>query len=153
MAPTLTSAGDQEPTSKASTEYQEWPIHGVFKQVIVGDEVRYRMEFSLEELHGLMCPQHTVAHDSTDGGDSQPGDLWEIRRITGMRKVDSIEEFRVAWAQTWMPESDLGEARELVEEFKARLSVGHRKKNGQAETGVEGESPPKRRRRRPWKQP
>ena len=106
-----------------SAEYQEWPMSGVFKQVIVRDEVRYRIEFSLEEPHGLMCPQHRVAHDSADGRDSQPGDIWEIRKITGMRKVGSVEEFRVAWEPTLMPESDLGGARELVEEFKAQLSV------------------------------
>jgi len=41
----------------------------VFKRAIVGDEVRYSIEFSLEELHSLMYHQHTVAHDSTDGGD------------------------------------------------------------------------------------
>jgi hypothetical protein len=76
----------------------------------------------------------------------------EIRRITGMRKVDGIQEFRVAWAQTWMPESDLGGAGELVEEFKARLSVRHGKK-GQGETDVADESLPKRRRGRPRKQP
>jgi hypothetical protein len=66
-APNPTSVGDKESTSNMSTEYQEWPMRGVFKRVIVGDEVRYGMEFSLEEPHGLTCPQHTVAHDSTDG--------------------------------------------------------------------------------------
>jgi hypothetical protein len=96
--------------------------------------------------------EHTVAHDSNDGGDSRLGDLWEIRRITGMRKVDGIQEFCVAWAQTWMPESELGGARELVEEFKARLSVRHRKKRGQGKTGIVSETPPKRRRGRPRKQ-
>jgi hypothetical protein len=131
----------------ASAEYQEWPMSGVFKRVIVGDEVRYGMEFSLEGPHGLMCPQHTVAHDSTDGT------LWEIRRITGMRKVDGVQEFRVAWAQTWMPESELGGARELVDEFKARLSVRHGKKSGQGKTNVTGERPAKRRRGRPRKRP
>lgn len=60
-----------------------------------------------------------------------------------MRKVDGVEEFRVAWAQTWMAESDLGE---LVGEFGARLSVWHGKKRGQCE------SLPKRRRGRPRKQ-
>jgi hypothetical protein len=152
MAPTLTSADDQERTSNTNAQYQEWPIHGVFKRVIVGDEVRYGMEFSLEKSHGLACHQHTVAHDSTDGGDSQPGDLWEIRRITGVRKVDGVEEFRVTWAQTWMPASDLGGAKELVEEFRARLSVRHGKKNAQGESDAAGESPPKRRRGRPRKQ-
>jgi hypothetical protein len=66
----------------------------------------------------------------------KPGDLWDIRRITGMRKVDGVEEFRVAWTQTWMPKSDLGGVRELVEEFRARLSVRYRTKNGQGKTGV-----------------
>ena len=55
-----------------------------------GDEVRYGMEFSVEEPHGLTCHQHTVAHDSTDGT------LGEIRRITGMRKVNGVQEFCVA---------------------------------------------------------
>jgi hypothetical protein len=127
-------------------------MRGVFKRVIVGDEVRYGMEFSLEEPHAVTCPQHTVAHQSTDDGDPQPGDLWDIRRITDMRKVDGVEEFRVAWAQTWMPESDLGGAGELVEEFKARLSVRHGKKRGQGETDAAGETLPKRRRGRPRKQ-
>jgi hypothetical protein len=88
------------------------------------------MEFSLEETHAVICPQHTIAHQPTDGGDSQPGDLWEIRRIAGMRKVNGVEEFCVAWAPTEMPESDLGEARQLVDGFKARLSVLHRNRNG-----------------------
>ena len=67
-------------------------MSGVFKRVIVGDEVRYGMEFSLEGPHGLMCPQHIVAYDSTNSA------LWEIRRIIGMRKVDGVQEFHVAWA-------------------------------------------------------
>jgi hypothetical protein len=54
----------------ASAEYQEWPISGVFKQVIVGDKVHYRIEFSLEGSLGLMCTQHTVAQDSTNCRDS-----------------------------------------------------------------------------------
>jgi hypothetical protein len=61
MAPNPTSAGDEEPTLNASAEYREWPMRGVFKQVIVGDEVRYGMKFSLEEPHAVICPQHTVA--------------------------------------------------------------------------------------------
>jgi hypothetical protein len=66
-----------------------------------------------------------------------------------MREVDGVQEFRVAWAQTWMPESELGGARELVDEFKARLSVRHGKKNRQGKTDVTGERTAKRRRGRP----
>jgi hypothetical protein len=144
MASNPTSAGDQEQTSNTNAQYQEWPMHGVFKRVIVGDEVRYSIEFSLKETRGLTYQQHTVAHQSTDGGDPQTGDLWDIRKITGVRKVDGIQEFRVAWAQTWMPESDLGGARELVEEFNAGLSVRHAKKREQGKTNIVGETQPKR---------
>jgi hypothetical protein len=108
------------------------------------------MEFSLEEPR--TCPQHTVFHQSTDGGDPQTDELWDIQRITGTRKVNSAEEFRVAWAQTWMPESELGGARELVEEFKARLSVQRGKKKGQGKPNVTGEKASKRQRGRPRKQ-
>jgi hypothetical protein len=117
--------------------------------VIVGDEVRYGMEFSLEEPR--TCPQHTVVHQSPDGGDPQPSDSWEIQRIAGMRKVNGAKEFLVAWAQTWMPESELGGAKELVEEFKGRLSVQHGKEKGQGKPNVMGEKA-KRRRGRPRKQ-
>jgi hypothetical protein len=48
-------------------------MHGIFKQVIVGDKVRYRIEFSLEESR--TCPQRTVVYQSADGGDPQAGDL------------------------------------------------------------------------------
>jgi hypothetical protein len=70
IAPTSISVGDQELTR---AEYQEWPMRGVFKRVIVRDEVRYGIEFSLEELR--TCPQHIVVHQSTNSGDPQPGDL------------------------------------------------------------------------------
>ncbi len=125
-------------------------MRGVFKRVIVGDEVRYGKVFSLEEPRN--CPQHTVFHQSTNGGDPQPSDLWGIQRITGMRKVDSAEEFLVAWAQTWMPESELGGSTELVEECKARLSVRQGKKKGQGKPDVIAKKPSKTGRGRPRRQ-
>src|SRR5450432_1208298 len=134
-------------------EYQEWPILGVLKRVIVGDEIRYGMDFSLEEPHAVICHQHTVAHQSADGRDPQPSDLWDIYRITDMRKVDGVEEFRVDWAQTWMPKSNLEGARELVDEFKAKLSVRQRNNNGQRKTGITAERPSKRQQGRPRKRP
>jgi hypothetical protein len=126
-------------------EYQEWSMRGILKRVIVGDEVRYGIEFSLEELHASTCPQHTVAHQPITSGDHQPGDLWEIHKITGMRKVDGVEEFRVAWEPTWMPESDLERAREVLDEFKAQLSVRYRNENRQGKTDVTCERTSKRR--------
>jgi hypothetical protein len=52
-----------------------------------------------------------------------------------------------------MPESELGGAREFVDEFKARLQERRGNKNGQGETNAAGETNPKRRRGRPRKRP
>jgi len=68
-------------------------------------------------------------------------------------KVDGVVEYSVDWGPTWMLESDLGGAREFVDEFKAQLSVLHGNKNGQGETDIVSERPPKRRRGWPWKRP
>ena len=43
-----------------------------------------------------------------------------------------------------MPKSELGGARELVEEFKACLSIQYRKKKGQGKPNVIGEKALKR---------
>jgi hypothetical protein len=88
----------------------------------------------------------------TDVGDPQHSDLWEIRGIIGTRKVDGVVHYWVDWEPTWMLESELGGAREFVDEFKARLQERRGNKNGQRETGTAGEAQPKRRRGRPRKQ-
>lgn len=44
-----------------------------------------------------------------------------------MRKVGGVEEFYVAWELTQVLGSDLGGARELLGEFRARLSIRHRR--------------------------
>jgi len=41
---------DEESTSKADAAYQEWPMRGFFKLITIGNEVRYGMEFSLEDV-------------------------------------------------------------------------------------------------------
>jgi hypothetical protein len=68
-----------------------------------------------------------------------------------MRKFDGVEELCVVWAAIWMPEPDLGGARKLVDEFKARLFVLNRNKNGQGKTDFTGEKTSKRRSGRPRK--
>jgi hypothetical protein len=50
-----------------------------------------------------------------------------------------------------MLESELGGAREFVDEFKARLQERCGNKKGQGETNAAGEAWPKRRRGRPRK--
>jgi hypothetical protein len=48
-----------------------------------------------------------------------------------------------------MPKSKLGGVRELVDEFKAQLSIKYRKKNRQGKTNVIGERIVKRQQGRP----
>jgi hypothetical protein len=33
-----------------TTEYREWPMHGFFKRTTIGNEIRYSIDFSLEQL-------------------------------------------------------------------------------------------------------
>jgi hypothetical protein len=73
---TRSSPGDEEPTSNTRAEYQEWPMHGFFKRTTIGDEIRYGMEFSLEQLHelcALACPHASRAGSSIRSiGSSRP---------------------------------------------------------------------------------
>jgi hypothetical protein len=66
--------------------------------------------------------------------------VWEICSIIGTRKVNGVVHYWVDWELTWMLESELGEAREFVDEFKARLQERRRSKEGQGETGAVGET-------------
>jgi hypothetical protein len=50
-----------------TTEYREWPMHGFFKRTTIGNEIRYSMDFSLEQLQGfcaIVCPLHTMSPNS-----------------------------------------------------------------------------------------
>jgi len=46
-----------------TAEYREWPMHGFFKRTTIGNETRYSMDFSLEQLQELCavaCPLHAT---------------------------------------------------------------------------------------------
>ena len=100
----------------------------------------------------------SAALKSTDLGDPQLVDRvtgadqeWEIRSIIGRQKVDGVVQYWVEWEPTWMPESELMGARELVDEFEARLQAPCENKIEQGEADGTCETQPKRRRGRPWK--
>jgi hypothetical protein len=76
---------------------------------------------------------------------------WEIRSIIGRQKVDGVVQYWVEWEPTWMPESELGGAMELVDEFEAQLQALCENQNRQEEADAIGETKPKRRRGRPPK--
>ncbi len=58
---------------------------------------------------------------------------WEIKKILNKRKIQEIDRYLVQWkgftteSNTWEREENLGNARELVNEFEGRLSAEVRK--------------------------
>jgi hypothetical protein len=50
---TCSSLGDEEVTSLAHAEYEEWPIQGFFKRTVIGNKTSYSLDFSLEQLQEL----------------------------------------------------------------------------------------------------
>ena len=54
---------------------------------------------------------------------------WEVEKILNKRKIRGIEKYLVQWKgfiienDTWEREEDLGNIKELVDEFKGRLSA------------------------------
>jgi hypothetical protein len=56
-------------SSNAGAAYQEWPVRGFFKLITIGNEMRYGMEFSLEDVQQL-CAAAFPLHTSSAGFDS-----------------------------------------------------------------------------------
>jgi hypothetical protein len=64
---TCSSLDDEEVTSLAYTEYEEWPMQGFFKRTVIGNKTSYSLDFSLEQLQELcasLLPLPTVGHGS-----------------------------------------------------------------------------------------
>jgi hypothetical protein len=55
---------------------------------------------------------------------------WEVRNIIGKEDVDGVLHYLVEWSPTLEPVHLLGHAKELVDEFEARLRTQHGVKNG-----------------------
>jgi hypothetical protein len=91
----------------------------------------------------------TTADQSTDMGDPQADDSWEICNIISKRTIDGVVPYWVDWDSTWMCESELKVARESIEESETRLR--RRNKKGKREIDAVGKAQPKRPRGQPGK--
>jgi hypothetical protein len=72
-SPSPTAA--EEPISSAGAAYHEWPMRGCFKLITIGNEVRYGMEFSLEDVQQLCAaafPLHTSSASSKASFSARP---------------------------------------------------------------------------------
>lgn len=55
------------------------------------------------------------------GSSSDPAREWEIRNIIGQKVEDGKVHYRVDWEPTWMPESELHKAEDLIDQFVSQL--------------------------------
>jgi hypothetical protein len=140
-------------------------LDGYFTLKTIGSKVVYCLTFS-QEL--LPRPQDRGQRQdtTTDLGEPQsvapvadPNHQWGIRKIIGQKMVGRERRYRVEWKDTWMPESELAGAKDLVDAFMENggSGTGGRKlplNRGWPATGqpdARGEEEPKKRRGRPRK--
>ena len=55
---------------------------------------------------------------------------WEVIKILDKRETRSGTEYRVRWKSTWLPRSELGNARRLLREYEAKGRAQHGLKRG-----------------------
>jgi hypothetical protein len=90
---TYSSKDDQQMSTTA--EYREWPMHGFFKRTTIGNEIRYSMDFSLEQLQGLCavaCPLHATSPSSDRDSSAGPASLPKVS--TRVKKTRSAPPSR-----------------------------------------------------------
>ena len=74
------------------------------------------------------CRDHKRVASSTGRAQNCPhalveGQLWENLDIVDPRKMSRGWEFEVAWANPWLPRSELGNAKRLLRKFEAERRV------------------------------
>lgn len=129
---------------------EEIPIHGYFTLKAVQSELMYCLTFT----QGQSPSSHKGGPSqaaSADLGESQVAvsvtdhNQWRMRKVIGRKTIDGEVYYRVDWAPTWEPESELGGAENLIDEYSATLILG------QVVRGL-SEGEPKKPRGRPRKQ-
>jgi hypothetical protein len=61
---------------------------------------------------------------------------WEVRKIIGKEDVKGVVHYLVEWCPTLVPENSLGNAKELVDEFEARVRAKREVKNRRGRLGM-----------------
>jgi hypothetical protein len=60
---------------------------------------------------------------------------WEVCKIIGKEVVNGVLHYWVHWAKTLEPKHSLGDAKEIVDKFEARLSAKREVKKGKKGLG------------------
>lgn len=59
---------------------------------------------------------------------------WEVESVVGKRKRGQAVEYKIVWASTWHPESDL-DCSELIQEYEQRVAEGAARRKAFVATG------------------
>jgi hypothetical protein len=79
-----------------------------------------------DEFESVSRTEHQLCPDVVDEANQD----WEVRKIIGREHVEGVLHYLVEWCPTLEPEHSLGHAKELVDEFEARLQALRNNKEG-----------------------
>ena len=80
--------------------------------------------------HAITVPPPLAERPQDQGDLVSNEEEWEIARIVGKRRRGKGYEYKVCWKKTWLPESELGNAQELLREFEANHQPQRGRKRG-----------------------
>ena len=63
---------------------------------------------------------------------------WEIVRIVNKRRMRRGDKYKVCWKETWLLERELGNAQELLREFKSKYQAQRGRQTGKTGTCDKG---------------
>ena len=75
---------------------------------------------------GRSTSQVVLSFLSQAPGIVSDGQEWEITEIVDRRRIGKDYEYKVCWKDTWLPQSELGNARRLLRKFDARRAASRR---------------------------
>jgi hypothetical protein len=95
-------------------------MHGFLKRTTIGNDMRYSIEFDLEQVQGpcaAACPPYMSLSQLLEFGDDverseevaqvvDANQEWEICNITGKEDVNGVVHYLVEWNPTLMPERE-----------------------------------------------
>jgi hypothetical protein len=143
---------------RAMHESDRIPVRGYLTLSAEESRVQYSFTFSQDLEERQDAADSSAFHPVTRAAD--PGQQWEIRKIIGQKVVGREKCYRVEWKDTWMPESEMVGAKELVDAFIAKTgsgTTGRKRFRNQCGSTIEQSDyqvmeAPKKRRGRPRKQ-
>ncbi|KAG9228934.1 hypothetical protein BJ875DRAFT_524797 [Amylocarpus encephaloides] len=106
----------------AMYESDRIPVRGYLTLTAEESRVQYSFTFSQDLGERQDAADSSAFQQDTPAAD--PGQQWEIRKIIGQKVVGREKYYRVEWKDTWMPESEMVGAKELVYAFIAKNGSG-----------------------------